>query len=90
MFENGFANAACRVFDELLMGENSCLCEKLFKELEIRSEVFVVEWFFTFFSRGISPMTILKVWDLVLYHWAVYNEPEVVMYKLSLIILSLL
>lgn len=66
--EEGFVDEICRVFDRMLMKVNVKLYNRVVKELHVRSEVFIVDWFWTFYSRNLSPQTILRIWDLFLYH----------------------
>jgi len=37
------------------------------KESMVQSEIYLIEWLFTFFSRGFSFETTLKFWDHLLY-----------------------
>lgn len=73
----------CRTFDALLENEIPWLFEQL-SDLNINSEIFLIEWFYTFFGRAFSLPTVLKIWDLMLYHG------EVVFFKTALAIFHLL
>lgn len=71
----------CRVFDELLNTRDKKLAEHL-QHLNLRSEAFVVEWFYTFFCRRFKFDNLLKLWDLVLiYSYRVF-------FRLPIIILT--
>lgn len=71
----------CRVFDELLMGHDRKLAEHL-RRLNICSEGFIVEWFYTFFCRRFKYDALCKMWDLFL----VYSYR--VFFRLSVVILA--
>lgn len=57
---------------------------KHLSNLCIKSEIFLVEWFYTLFCRAFSMPTVIKVWDLFIY------EGEVVFYKIALAIFSII
>lgn len=67
------------------------LHERLVRQLAVRSEVYVVDWFWTFYSRNLSPTVILKIWDLIIYHYSIGSaHPELILFEMALIILELL
>ena len=45
---------------------NPAVSRKL-KECAVQSEIYLIEWLFTFFSRGFAFETTLKFWDHLLY-----------------------
>ena len=57
---------------------------KVLQERSIQSEIYLVEWFYTFFSRGLSYEFTLKIWDYLAY------EEELLFFKLALSILELI
>ena len=81
-FEGKFPTIYCKTFDFLLKDINSSVYELLQKK-QINSEIFLVEWFYTFFSRGLNFETTLKVWD----HMAYYGE--VTIFKLGVTVIEM-
>ena len=67
----------CRTFDLLLAESNLKVAERL-RYYGIHSEIFLIEWFYTMFSRSFSIPVVLKIWDMLLF----YGEP--VLYQVSL------
>lgn len=56
----------CRTFD-LLLDENQPKLSLVLKEENIHSEIYLIEWFYTMFSRSFSIPVVLKIWDLFLF-----------------------
>lgn len=65
-FEESYLTCYCRTFD-LLLEEKLPKTSKILAERSIHSEIFLVEWFYTFFSRGLSYEFTLKIWDYLTY-----------------------
>eukprot|EP01017_Pseudomicrothorax_dubius_P036491 TRINITY_DN5229_c0_g1_i3.p1 TRINITY_DN5229_c0_g1~~TRINITY_DN5229_c0_g1_i3.p1 ORF type:complete len:263 (-),score=49.78 TRINITY_DN5229_c0_g1_i3:355-1143(-) len=60
-------NAYIRAFDYFLELRYKKMYDKL-KSCGISSDIFLVEWFFTLFSRAFTLSTVVKLWDLFLYN----------------------
>ena len=65
-FEGKYPSIYCKTFDYLLKDVNSAAYEMLQRK-QINSEFFLVEWFYTFFSRGWNFEATLKIWDHMAY-----------------------
>lgn len=66
MFDTQYLTVYCRTFESILKDSYP----KVYKALadkNIQAEVYLVEWFYTFFSRGISYKNTLKIWDRLAY-----------------------
>lgn len=81
-FENHYPKIYCKTFDYLLKDVNSGAYDMLQKK-HISSEVFLVEWFYTFFSRGLNFETTLKIWDHMAY------VGEIAIFKLAVTVIEL-
>ena len=57
----------CRTFDYLLSQSYESVSVKL-EEILLHSEIYLIEWFYTMFSRSFSLETVWKVWDLFVYY----------------------
>lgn len=77
MFEPDFVQAISRTFQMLIFDYHSEIAEKLAK-LKIDSQIFLVEWFYTIFSRSLTFEGTVKFWDQFLYHG------EVVLFRMAL------
>jgi hypothetical protein len=53
-------------------------------DLGIDTEIFLIEWFYTFFGRAFTLSTVLRVWDLFVYYG------EVVFFRTALAIFDLM
>jgi hypothetical protein len=82
LFEPQFIQAIGKAFLVLLHDYNSEVAEKLAR-FKIDPQLFLVEWFYTIFSRSLSFEGTLKFWDQLLYHG------EVVMFRMALAIFEL-
>lgn len=74
---DGYLSRICRIFESILQEYIPYLYRK-FKDIGIYSEIYLVEWLFSLFSRGLSPETTLKFWDHLLYH------EELAIFRMSL------
>jgi len=82
LFEPHFIQAVAKAFQLLLYDYQYDIADKLNK-LNIDPQLFLIEWFYTIFSRSLSFEGTLKLWDQLLYHG------EVVLFRMSLAIFEL-
>ena len=82
-FEKKLIGMCWRVFD-ILLKEALPEVSKHLENLKIQSEIFLIEWFFTLFSRGHSLETTMKIWDLFGY------QGEAMLYRLSISIFEII
>ena len=83
LFEANFIQAITKAFHLLLFEYQYDVADKLFR-LMIDPQLFLVEWFYTIFSRCLSFEGTLKIWDQLLYHG------EVVLFRMALGIFELI
>lgn len=57
----------CRLFEALLKESLPKLYDELVLVKKISAEIYLVEWFYTFFSRGFEYEITLRIWDLLAY-----------------------
>lgn len=81
-FEANFIQVLAKSFDYLLFEYNEDVAMNL-RAKNIDSQTFLVEWFFTVFSRSLSFEGTLKFWDYLLY------VGEVALFRLALAIMDL-
>jgi hypothetical protein len=81
-FEPNFVAAMARCFDLLLLEYSPDIAQKLVLQ-RIDSQIFLVEWFFTIFSRALSFEATLKFWDQLAY------AGELALFRLALTIFDL-
>lgn len=88
--EGNFVSTICRGFEALLEDYLPELSKRL-SELCIQSEIYLIEWLFTFFSRGLSIETTLKFWDHLLFfeEVAIFRMGLAIFEQLGPIILEL-
>lgn len=79
IFEPHFVQAIVKSFHLLLFEYHYEIADKMAK-LKIDIQLFLVDWFFTIFSRSLSFEGTLKFWDQLLYHG------EVVLFRMALAI----
>jgi hypothetical protein len=65
--DGSFVGGVCRTFESLLEDALPSVSQQL-SSMGVQSEIFLIEWLFTFFSRGLSLDTTLKFWDQLLFH----------------------
>lgn len=82
-FEPNFVPAVARCFDLLLLEYSPHIAEKL-RAQRVDSQIFLVEWFFTVFSRALSFEATLKFWDQLAY------AGELALFRLALTIFDLI
>ena len=66
MFDKQYLTVYCRTFENILKDAYPKIYKAL-SDKNIQAEVYLVEWFYTFFSRGVSYKNTLKIWDRLAY-----------------------
>lgn len=64
--EGNFISTLCRAFELLLAEHSSELAERM-DQMGIQAEIYLVEWLFTLFSRGLSIEATHKFWDHLIF-----------------------
>ena len=77
LFEENFIQSISKAFHYLLFDYQHEIADKLLR-FNIDPQLFLVEWFYTIFSRSLSFEGTLKFWDLLMYHG------EVVLFRMAL------